>query len=260
MVARNLVMPLLDDELCPWEEIVIAGMIPIEMRANDAINVGRSKAKRSEMSDHEVLRIEADTADRPCGRGHLRIVGVGSDYLRGCLLLRTNHRARAASVDENIRAIIGLNKIPGHRRSHRLETRKLEQEQAHMHLLRGHGPARIEAIVQRDAAVRTESAVALCRSGSCTVIGVSSVDPEERYGSHVAPPGFAVGPHRPQILLVEIQTEAGERRDAHPPVLDDRGIARRDGRLLVSPLAFHHRAIGRRRRTIAARPSRAPGR
>jgi len=57
----------------------------------------------------------------------------------------------------------------------------------------------------------------------------------------LAPPRFTIGPHRLQILLVEIET--GERGNAHPPILDHRNIPRRDRSPFVPLLAFHHRAV-----------------
>jgi hypothetical protein len=89
---RHLVVSSLDDNLRVAECGEIAGVVPIEVCGDQIANVFRTNAKALEPTDHKVVR------------GHPRP-----------LMIRTptnlHHLWTKAGVDEDIRAVIGLDKV-----------------------------------------------------------------------------------------------------------------------------------------------------
>ena len=85
--ARHLIVLALDDVLCLWEGIVVAGMVDVEVSADEEVDICRTQSQGREVLDHDPLVFRSrDPGRRP-------VV------------------SRLTAVDENVLSVIGLDEI-----------------------------------------------------------------------------------------------------------------------------------------------------
>jgi len=109
--TRNLVVAALDHQFGARKEFVVSCMVRVEVRANEIVDIVGLQANGSKLI-HDIIF-----------RAHFQL-----EIQRSLRTWRViDETVRVSGIDENVRAVIALNKVSRHRHTQRLQKTELQQ-------------------------------------------------------------------------------------------------------------------------------------